>query len=83
MTCDFLQNALDRYWKILQQDTQMVLDSLQYRQRDIKFKTLMEEDGFIGYLENLEVNLTGLCPDDEYPSLPMDESCKKMFIVNI
>lgn len=81
MTCDFLQNALDRYWKILQQDTQLVLDSAEYRQGDIKLRTSMED--FIGYLHHLEVNLTGVCLDDEYPSLQMDESCKKMLFVNI
>lgn len=68
---------------MLQQDTQMVLDSVQYRQGDIKLRTSIEEDDFIGYLDNLEVNLTGICLDDEYPRLQMDESCKKMLFVNI
>lgn len=67
--CDFLQNSLDRYLKILQQDTQMMPDKL----GNVKS---IEEDNFIGQLESLEVNLTGLCQDDEYPSLEMDESCK-------
>ncbi|KAL1501005.1 hypothetical protein ABEB36_006411 [Hypothenemus hampei] len=66
-TCGLLESAFTRYYEVLQQDAKMTRK---------KLKKIALGDGFLGYLDELKINLTGKCIDAEYPTLDMDESYK-------
>ncbi|XP_050293724.1 beta-hexosaminidase subunit alpha-like [Anthonomus grandis grandis] len=75
--CALLSNAFTRYFKILQQDAEMIKRRLSRMGKDQLKKARLEKDNnFLGYLNKLTVNLTDLCNDNDYPSLNMDEAYK-------
>ncbi|XP_066249332.1 beta-hexosaminidase subunit beta-like isoform X1 [Euwallacea similis] len=73
-SCNFLENSLARYWKLLQFDVTLK----KYQQKNKKSEQV---DGLM-YLEYLDVNLTGQCDDQAFPGIKMDESYRLWLLPN-
>ncbi|XP_030762565.1 beta-hexosaminidase subunit beta-like isoform X2 [Sitophilus oryzae] len=72
--CGILQSALDRYLKIIQQNEILTKDTLKYRKpHDKNKKSWHFREKFLGYLDQLTINLSQTCDDTKYPDLEMDE----------
>ncbi|XP_030762521.1 beta-hexosaminidase subunit alpha-like isoform X2 [Sitophilus oryzae] len=73
--CLILQNAFERYFKILQQNT-----ISQATVRRLKsFRANLTEGSNLGLITNITVNLNGECSDNDYPSLDINET----YILNV
>ncbi|CAG9764281.1 unnamed protein product [Ceutorhynchus assimilis] len=74
--CGFIQNALNRYFKILQEN-QVILDKQTKHRGIYKYKkSWVQDDDYQGYIDCLTVNLTGGCDNNLYPDIDMDEKYK-------
>jgi hypothetical protein len=71
-TCSILKEALDRYRNIILFNNRLI------KQIYFKVRTCKESSDtkFLGFLSSLEVELTGSCDDDEFPTVDMNEECK-------
>lgn len=71
-TCSTLKEALDRYRKII------IFNNRRIKEIYFKVRTCydIEDSNFLGYLTSVEIDLTGVCNDEEYPSIDMKEECK-------
>ncbi|RZC34074.1 beta-hexosaminidase subunit alpha-like [Asbolus verrucosus] len=67
-TCATLTEALDRYRHLI------VFNNRRVQKIYFKVRSCHEADAnFLGYLTSLEVELTGKCDDEEFPSFEMNE----------
>ncbi|XP_060535041.1 beta-hexosaminidase subunit alpha-like [Cylas formicarius] len=63
-SCEILENAFERYWKILQENS--VPESVKaYASRT---RAWLQDVSFLGYIDELNVTLRGRCEDNEFPS---------------
>ncbi|KAL0278259.1 UNVERIFIED_CONTAM: hypothetical protein PYX00_000125 [Menopon gallinae] len=68
--CEILQNALQRYQKIIENKIKM-RKMIRNDESDAKKRDLMTNNKFVGYLDTLKVNLLSKCED--LPYFNMDE----------
>ncbi|KAJ8925860.1 hypothetical protein NQ315_009712 [Exocentrus adspersus] len=71
--CNFLQDAFSRYHKIVMTEALRGKKSFSFYKHLHYKKQTLNDDLFLGYLDNLNVTLKGDCKDDEYPSSTMNE----------
>ncbi|CAH0551394.1 unnamed protein product [Brassicogethes aeneus] len=70
--CSIIQQAITRYWLIINQQALGNFKPIQKLQNDLYKKE--KHPNFEGFLDALNVNLTGSCKGDELPYFNMDES---------
>ncbi|EFA05959.1 putative beta-hexosaminidase fdl-like Protein [Tribolium castaneum] len=73
--CNTLTEALDRYRKLI------IFNNRRIKEVYYKARSCYEggDQNFLGYLTSVEVELTGACNDEEYPSFEMKEE----YVVNV
>ncbi|KAH0821817.1 hypothetical protein GEV33_000974 [Tenebrio molitor] len=74
-TCSILKEGLDRYRNIILFNNRLI------KQIYFKVRTCKESSDtkFQGFLSSLEVELTGSCDDDEFPTVDMNEE----YVLNV
>lgn len=75
-SCSILDNAIFRYWKIIQENTDLLPKISTYKDKKIYKKKWLSDGNFLDYIDELTVNMTGSCDDTEYPNIDMDEKYK-------
>lgn len=70
--CQLLEEAVERYTNIIQTKNRKV-KSIYY---PLSSCFDFANESFLGYLNNLEIELNGPCDDTLYPFYGMDEECE-------
>lgn len=79
--CDILEDALERYWGILQRFyRQKTKDIYKYKKKD-HFLRMTYDAKYEGDLQNLGVYLQLPCSSEDLPDFGMDEKCEFTFFI--